>query len=104
MPARIDIPKDRLADFCKRWKIEEFALFGSVVRDDFAPESDVDVMVRFAPDARWSLFDLVDMEDELKEVFGRDVDLVTRWSVEHSDNWIRRKAILGSAEVVYAAG
>ena len=100
----VDIPEDRIADFCRRWKIAELALFGSVLREDFRPDSDVDVLASFAPEARWSLMDEVRMEDELVAILGRKVDLVSRWAIEHSRNWIRRKAILGSAEVIYAAG
>lgn len=74
----------------------EFALFGSAVRDDFGPDNDVDVLLSFAPEARHSLFDLVHMEDELREIFGRDVDLVTRRAVERGTNAWRRQAILGS--------
>ncbi len=103
MSARIPIDRKKVADFCRRWKITEFALFGSVLRDDFRPDSDVDVLVTFAPDAEWSLFDDVDMEEELSAIFGRKVDLVSRRAVERSDNWIRRKAILSTAEPVYVA-
>ncbi len=103
MSARIPIDREKVADFCRRWKITEFALFGSVLRDDFRPDSDVDVLVTFAPDAEWSLFDDVDMEEELSAIFGRKVDLVSRRAVERSDNWIRRKAILSTAEPVYVA-
>ena len=98
------VPKEKIADFCRRWKIIEFALFGSVLRGDFRPESDIDVLVTFAPDARWSLFDHVEMQDELKALFGRNVDLVSRRGVERSRNPIRRQEILESAEVIYAAG
>jgi predicted nucleotidyltransferase len=93
----IDYDKEKLRDFCRRWKITEFSLFGSVVRDDFGPESDVDVMVTFAPDAGRSLFDMVHMEDELVEIFGRDVDLMTRRSIERSRNLMRRESILTNA-------
>ena len=93
----IDYDKEKLSEFCRRWKITEFSLFGSVVREDFGPESDVDVMVRFADDARWSLFDEVHMEDELVEIFRRDVDLLTRRAVERSRNPIRRDSILTNA-------
>jgi len=103
MSARIPIDRKKVADFCRRCKITEFALFGSVLRDDFRPDSDVDVLVTFAPDAEWSLFDDVDMEEELSAIFGRKVDLVSRRAVERSDNWIRRKAILSTAEPVYVA-
>jgi uncharacterized protein len=102
----VAVPLDRelIAEFCSRWKVEELSLFGSVLRDDFGPDSDVDVLVTFAPDARWSLFDAAAMEEELEQLFGRPVDLVTRPSVERSHNWIRRRAILGSARPVYVAG
>jgi uncharacterized protein len=94
----IEIDKDQLRDFCRRWKITEFALFGSALRpDEFREDSDVDVLVSFAPDAEWSLFDHVHMQDELREIFGRDVDLLTRRSVERSPNPYRQRAILTSA-------
>ncbi len=100
---RIEIPSDEVAEFCKRWKITELAVFGSVLRDDFRPDSDVDVLVTFAPDSKWSLFDHVDMEDELHQILGRPVDLVSRRGIERSRNPFRRKAILESARVVHAA-
>ena len=103
MSARIPIDREKIAEFCRRWKITEFSLFGSVLRDDFRPDSDVDVLVTFVPDADWSLFDVVDMQDELKQVFGREVDLVERKAVERSENYIRRKHILTSVEPVYVA-
>ena len=93
----IDYDKERLRDFCRKWKVTEFSLFGSVVRDDFAPDSDVDVLVTFEEGARRTLFDMVHMEDELVEIFGREVDLLTRRSVERSLNPIRRDSILGDA-------
>jgi predicted nucleotidyltransferase len=99
----IDYDKGKLRDICRRRKITEFSLFGSVVRDDFGPESDVDVMVRFADDAGWSLFDEVHMEDDLVEIFGRDVDLLTRRSVERSRNSIRKTSILNSAVLLDVA-
>ena len=98
---KIEVPEQQIADFCRRWKITELALFGSVLREDFGPESDVDVLVRFAPDHGWSLFDHVEMQEELKEILGRDVDLVNRQAIEQSHNPIRRKEILESAEVVH---
>jgi predicted nucleotidyltransferase len=100
----ISLDRQRIAEFCHRWKIVELSLFGSVLRDDFRPDSDVDVLVTFAPDARWSLFDAEAMEEELEQVFGRPVDLVTRRAVENSHNWIRKRAILEAAEPVYVAG
>jgi len=100
---QVTIPDEALAAFCRRWKITELALFGSALRDDFRPDSDVDFLVTFAPDADWSLLDVVGMQDELASIIGRKVDLVDREAVEHSDNWIRRKHILGGAEVIYVA-
>jgi uncharacterized protein len=99
----IEIPKDAIADFCQRWQVSEFYLFGSVLRDDFRPDSDIDVLVRFAPQVRHSVFDLMRMEAELGKLFGRKVDLVDRSVLEQSPNYIRRRHILESAERIYAA-
>lgn len=99
----IDLPKDKISEFCKKWRIREFSLFGSVLRDDFRPDSDIDVLVTFSEDADHSLFDLVHMESELKELLGREVDIVSRRGIESSRNYIRRNAILSSAEAFYAA-
>jgi predicted nucleotidyltransferase len=101
---KIPIPLKQIEDFCRHWKIREFALFGSVLRDDFRPDSDVDVLVTFESDTHWSLFDMIDMQDELKEVLGRNVDLVERRAVERSENYIRRRHILQSLEPLYVAG
>lgn len=103
MNTHIDIPPEKIDAFCKHWQIIELALFGSVLRDDFGPDSDVDVLVEFDEEARHTLFDMVHMEEELQEIFGRQVDLLTRRGVENSRNYIRRKAILNSARVIYAA-
>ena len=103
MGTHISIDKHKIAEFCRKWKITEFALFGSVLRDDFTPDSDVDVLVTFAPDAGHGLFDLLHMQEEITQVLGRKVDLVSRAGIERSPNYIRRKAILSFTEVVYAA-
>lgn len=103
MNARIDVPTEKIAAFCRRWQITELALFGSVLRDDFGPDSDVDVLVGFGEGARHTLFDLDDMELELKEIFGRKVDLVSRRGIEASRNYLRRDSILKSAQVIYGA-
>jgi predicted nucleotidyltransferase len=100
---KLEVPPEKIAEFCRRWKITEFALFGSVLRDDFRSDSDVDVLVTFASDAHRSLFDHVEMQDELEAIFGRKVHLVSRRSIERSHNAIRRKAILSSAQVLYVA-
>jgi hypothetical protein len=100
---KVSIPKKKLAEFSQRWKITELALFGSVLRDDFRPNSDIDLLVSFSPKAKISLFDLVRMQNELKEIFGREVDLVERRVIEKSENYIRRKSILSNTKVIYAA-
>lgn len=99
----LDLSERKISDFCARWRINEFALFGSVLRDDFDAESDLDILVAFAPDADWSLLDHLRMEQELEALLGRKVDLLSRRSVERSRNWLRRKEILDTAEVVYAS-
>jgi predicted nucleotidyltransferase len=93
-----------VADFCRRHRIRELSLFGSATRDDFGPESDVDVLVDFAPDAKATLGEIVTMGEELSALFGRPVDLVDRVSVERSRNYIRRKHILRDVQPVYVAG
>jgi predicted nucleotidyltransferase len=100
MPAQIEIDRRRIEGFCRKWRIREFALFGSVLRDDFGPESDIDVLVSFEPDAPWSLWDLVDMHEELKELLGREVDVVDKEALR---NPFRRHAILTTKQVIYAA-
>jgi len=94
------VDRARITAFCERWKIVELALFGSALRDDFRPDSDIDVLVSFAKDAPWSLFDFAAMIDELTDIFGREVDLVER---EGLRNPFRRHAILSSREILYAA-
>ncbi len=103
MSPRIAIDQSRIAAYCREWKISTLELFGSVLRDDFGPTSDVDVLVTFEADAQWSLLDLVDMKAALEEIFQRDVDLLTRPAVEASRNPFRKSAILSSAEVFFAA-
>jgi uncharacterized protein len=97
---KIPISHPKLVELCNRWKITELALFGSVLSDDFRADSDVDVLVTFDPVANWSLFDLVELQAELKTLFGREVDLVER---EGLRNPFRRRSILGSLEVVYGS-
>jgi len=92
-----------MAAFCRRWKVRELAVFGSALREDFRPESDIDLLVTFEPDANWGLLEQTAMESELATLLGRRVDLVSRRAVEQSSNWIRRKAILESAETVHVA-
>jgi len=92
---------DQIAAFCRKWQITEFALFGSVLGDDFGPESDVDALVTFAPDAPWGLWDIIDLKDELSALIGRRVDIVEKPALR---NPFRRHGILRTHEVVYAAG
>ncbi len=100
---KLRVSKESIAKFCKKWKIMEFALFGSVLREDFSPDSDVDVLVTFSPDSDWEVEHLLDMKEELESLFGRVVDLVEKRLVEESRNYIRRKHILSHMEAVYAA-
>jgi predicted nucleotidyltransferase len=96
------VPRKIIAAFCKRWKVVEFALFGSAVREDFSTQSDIDALVSFAPNSNWSLFDHVQMKQELQEIFGREVDLVTRRALEQSRNTLLRSEILGTARTLYS--
>jgi predicted nucleotidyltransferase len=99
----ISLPQNKIADFCRRWKINEFALFGSALRNDFGPNSDLDVLVSFAPEADWSLFDHVRMQEELNQLLHRKIDLLSRQAVEKSHNEPRRREILNTAQVIYVA-
>ena len=96
----IRIPRKKIAAFARRWQVTEFSLFGSVLRDDFRPDSDVDVLVTFAPEAGISLFDLVQMKIDLEKIFRRSVDLVEKDALE---NPFRKREILRTAQVIYAA-
>jgi predicted nucleotidyltransferase len=100
----VQVSREAIADFCRRHRIRKLSLFGSAVRSDFGPESDVDVLVEPAEDKEIGLFELVSMEEELAAIFGRDVDLVTRDALEQSRNHIRRRHILADLEPVYVAG
>jgi hypothetical protein len=99
----LEVTMDKIAAFCRHWKIAEVALFGSVLRDDFRPDSDIDVLVTFAPDVSWRFYDLVSMKQELETMFGRPVDLIEKRLVEQSENYIRRKHILNHMETIYVA-
>jgi len=100
-PTGLPLSGEQLLDFCRRWKITELALFGSVLRDELKSDSDVDILVTFSSDVRWGLFDHLQMEQELSDSLGRKVDILTRRSVEQSPNWLLRDEILHTAEVVY---
>ncbi len=98
--SNINIPQAKIEAFCQRWHIREMALFGSVLREDFRPESDVDVLITLGPEGRLTLDNRFAMLDELGEIFGRQVDLVER---RHIRNPFRRHAILTTKKVIYAA-
>ena len=100
--SRISATPDIIADFCERWHITQMSLFGSVLRDDFGSDSDIDVLIEFEPDCVPGLR-FVGMAEELERLLGRPVDVLTRSAVEQSSNFIRRKEILGSAQVIYEA-
>ena len=100
---QIDVPREQIAAFCRKWKIAELALFGSVLREDFRPESDVDVLVTFAQDAQWGFDQLLEMKGKLEVLFGRPVDMVERRLVDESPNYIRRRHILTHMEPIYVA-
>lgn len=98
--AKIDLPQRQIADFCRRHHIRELALFGSVLRDDFGPESDVDVLIDFEPgrDEKLTLLDLVGVQNELSEIMQRDVDLVLKDGLKP----FIREEVLGNSTVIYA--
>ena len=100
---QIELPIESIHEFCRKWKVSEFAIFGSALRPDFRPNSDIDVLLTFQDDSEWSLFDRVDMQDDLETIFGRKVQVVNRKGIEKSTNLIRRQAILESAQVIHAA-
>lgn len=102
--AALELPMEKIAKFCHKWQVTEFALFGSALRDDFRPDSDIDIMVQFHSDAHPTFGTLEQMEAELQTVFHRDVDLITRQGIEASRNYLRRHEILSSAQVIYATG
>lgn len=95
---KLRLPLAEITNFCKRWKVKEFSIFGSILREDFRPDSDVDVLLSFSEDAPWGLFEFVDMKDELKTIFGREVDIVEK---EGLRNPFREREILHSRKVIY---
>ena len=97
---RINTTPEQLGEFCERWQVAELAFFGSVLRDDFRPDSDVDVLVTFHPDSASTLDDLLDMREELQSLFGRKVDLLEQDAIR---NPYRRKSILTTKHIVHAA-
>ncbi|HPA47858.1 MAG TPA: nucleotidyltransferase family protein [bacterium] len=100
MNAKVELDQDVLAACCRKWRVRELSIFGSALRDDFGPESDLDFLVSFDSAASWSLWDLMDMKEELETLFGRPVDLVEKEALR---NPYRKREILGTCEVLYAA-
>jgi predicted nucleotidyltransferase len=100
----ITIPTDRIAELCRRYDVRELSLFGSLLRDDFRPESDIDFLVVFGDDDHGPWMEkLIRMEDDLRVMLGREVDLIPKESILRSENGIRRDHILGTAQVIYGA-
>lgn len=99
----IHINRNKLRDFCHHWQMKELSLFGSVLSDQFRPDSDVDVLVTFYPNTHYSLFDMARMQTELEALVGRSVDLIERHSIEESENYLRRAHILSKIEPLYVA-
>ena len=100
---RLGIAPQDLAALCQRWQIAELSLFGSILREDFRPDSDIDILVTYKPSAKRGLFEKMRLKEELETLLHRDVDLVSKRAIEQSHNWLRRKNILGSAEAIYVA-
>lgn len=96
----ISVPEEKIKLFCLKWRIKELSFFGSVLRDDFAPESDIDVLIDFLPDASWG-WDVVDMKNELASILGRNIDFVSKSAILSSENPYRKNEILNSAKVIY---
>jgi uncharacterized protein len=98
----ITLATNEITKFCKRWRIRELALFGSALRDDFRANSDLDILVTFAPDADWGLLDHIQMQLELEKLSQRRVDLISKRALERSANWMRREEILQTAQILYS--
>jgi uncharacterized protein len=96
----ISLNYKEILSICNKYKINEFSIFGSSLRDDFSKDSDIDVMVSFQKDSNISLFDLIEIEQGLSKLLGRDIDLVEKESLK---NPIRKKNILATREIIYAA-
>jgi predicted nucleotidyltransferase len=100
---RLPVDEAQLAAFCQQWKIAKLELFGSMLIDPSCAQ-DIDLLVTFAPNARWGLFEHEHMQSELAGMLGRRVDLVSRRAIEASGNALRRNAILSSVVPIYVAG
>jgi predicted nucleotidyltransferase len=97
-----ELPMEQIRQFCHKWQVKEFALFGSILRPNFHSDSDIDILIEFAPTAKRGLTETIQMRDELQEMFQRPVDLIVKSAINRSENWLRRKNILESAQIIYA--
>ncbi len=98
---RLGLTSQEIGNFCQQWGITKMALFGSILREDFRADSDIDLLITFAPDARQGLLTLAKMKHELEFRLNRSIDLVPEASIQMSDNWIRQREILSTAQTIY---
>lgn len=103
MKPALHLPIAQISTFCQKWGIIRLELFGSILRDDFNAESDVDFMAVWGNDAVFNLMDLVNAEEELAAICGRPVDLVSREAVEQTPNWLLRDYMMKNVLEIYAA-
>jgi hypothetical protein len=101
--SRLGVSLDIIIEFCQRFKIKELAVFGSILRDDFTVDSDIDFLVTLSSDVELNLTLFESMETELKNLVNRDIDIILKDNLERSSNWIRKKEILTTAEMIYEA-
>jgi len=99
----LNLPRQQIQAFCQRWQIQELCVFGSILRNDFREDSDVDFVYRLEPIASWSFGNLLDAEKELSAIVGREVDLVSQRSIDRDRNWLRKQNILNSMRLIYVA-
>lgn len=99
----LNIQEEQLSEICKRFLIHELAVFGSAIREDFNESSDIDLLVEFKPESGISLFDIIDIQEEFKKIFGREIDIVSKNAIKRSKNDIRKNMILNNHKVIYAS-
>jgi predicted nucleotidyltransferase len=99
----IEIREEKLKEICREYSIRELSIFGSALRNDFNPDSDIDLLIEFKPESGISLFDLVDLKKEFEELFGRDVDIVSKNAIKLSRNQLKKKSILENYKIIYAS-
>jgi uncharacterized protein len=98
----IELDSEAIRAFCKKWKVTELTAFGSILRDDFGPDSDLDFLIEWADDVKWDLVDYMNMVEELQRMFGRKVDLLSRYALVHDSNPMFRRSVLSHTERIYA--